>query len=407
MKLLHTADWHIGSSWKGFDRAEDLLQRAVPDLVGIALNEHVDLVLIAGDVFEKQTTESLQQAAETLSKPFRALLDAHIDIALLVGNHDSPALFRVLRSAIELVGSESKLRGQIHILNSPWYLSNVRGIQILSLPYMRAEQILPWLQEEIGDQARNSELVNWELGRKLDRVAGQLRAKLDHSRPALLTYHGVVQGATTGVGAEEFEMTYNQGFMLTPTALLMNDQVPQYNALGHVHKAQELAGAVPIRYAGSIDRLNQGERAYTPAVMLVEFPEKGRRVEIQERALPRPTVFLDETISSESDVRALAAQLGAEECERALGRVLLDCDAGQSFALDQLARDTFPRLKHVKEAVLRPRQELNPSLTAPDAPFLQELSSPHKTIRSFIQHSVAKDKRPALLRALELVESEL
>lgn len=112
---------------------------------------------------------------------------------------------------------------------------------------MRAEQILPWLQEESGDNARNSELVNWELGRKLDRVAADLRAKLDHSRPALLTYHGVVQGATTGVGAEEFEMTYNQGFMLTRTALLVNDQVPQYNALGHVHKAQELEAQ--CRYA--------------------------------------------------------------------------------------------------------------------------------------------------------------
>lgn len=141
--------------------------------------------------------------------------------------------------------------------------------------------------------------------------------------------------------------------------------------------------------------------------MLVEFPENGRRVEMQERALPRPTVFLDETISSESDVRALAAQLGAEACKRALGRVLLDCDAAVSFALDQLARDTFPRLKYLKEAVLRPRQELNLTLTAPDAPFLQELSNPRKAIRSFIQHSVAKDKRPALLRALELVESEL
>ncbi len=407
MKLLHTADWHIGSNWKGVDRAEDLLQRAVPDLVGIALDEQVDLVLIAGDVFEKQTTESLQQAAETLSKPFRALLDARIDIALLVGNHDSPPLFRVLRSAIELVDGESKVRGHIHILNSPWYLPNVRGIQILSLPYMRAEQILLWLQEELSDDANKSELVNWELGRKLDRAAGQLRERLDHSRPALLTYHGVVQGATIGIGVEEFEMTYNQGFMLTPTSLLANDQVPQYNALGHVHKAQKISSAVPTHYAGSIDRLNQGEREYTPSVILVEFPEKGRRVEIQERLLPRPTPFLGETIRSEGDIRALAAQLRTEQCERALGRILLNCDAMESYALDQLARDTFPRLKHVKEAVLRPRQELNVTLAAPDAPFLQELSNPRKAIRSFIQHNVTKDKRPALLRALELVESEL
>ena len=408
MKLLHTADWHIGSNWKGIDRADDLLNRAVPDLVGIALEEKVELVLIAGDVFEKQTTESLEQAARTLNQPFRELLEAHIDIALLVGNHDSAPLFRVLRSAIGLVGNESTQRGQLYILNAPQYFASIRGIQVVSLPYMRPEELLKWLRESLPTDEPSAELVNWELGRKLDRAALLARDRLDHTRPAILTYHGVVQGAKIGDELEEWEMSYNQGFMLNPLSLLMNDQVPQYNALGHIHKAQEIPNAVPTRYCGSLDRLNQGEKSYTPSCLLVEFPAKGRQVEIEVRHLPRPTPFLEETIHTAKDLRRLSDKLGESECKLALGRILLDCEPADTFELDQLTRDTFPRLKQVKEAVLRQRQELSArQSTTTISPLLQELANPHKTINTFIQQNIAAHQQAALLRALELVEKEL
>lgn len=407
MKMLHTADWHIGANWKGIDRAADLLERAVPDIVALALQERVDLVLIAGDVFERQTVDSLQQAADTLAKPFRELLDAWIDVALLVGNHDSPPLFRVLRSAIELVGSVSNQRGQIHVLNAPWVIPNLRGIQLLNLPYLRTDQLLKVLHDTLPEPETSAEMLNWELGRKLDRAATELRGKLDNSRPALLAYHGVVQGATIGVGSEEWEMTYNQSYMLSPDSLLRNDQVPQYNALGHIHKVQELAGVVTTWYSGSPDRLNQGEKDYTPSVILVEFPAKSRRVETECRALPRPTPFLDVEIQNERELRALADKLGDEGCRTALGRVILACDPSNAYALDQTVRETFPRLKNIKEAVLRPHPQPSTTNMNINAALLQELQDPGKTIRSFIEQAIPESQRPTLLNALELVEREL
>src|SRR5215207_942397 len=113
MKILHTSDWHLGSTWEGIDRSEDLLDRAVPDVVEVALREKVDIVLVTGDIFERQTNEALEKAAQTLREPFRELLNAHIDVALLPGNHDSYPLFRFLRSAVELVGDQGHKRGQL------------------------------------------------------------------------------------------------------------------------------------------------------------------------------------------------------------------------------------------------------------------------------------------------------
>ncbi len=308
MKILHTADWHIGAKWEGVDRTTDLLGRAVPDVVELALKENVDMVLVTGDVFERQTQESVGNAAQTLRDPFRALLEANINIVLLLGNHDSPPLFRFLRSAVELVGKEQSERGQLHILNSAW-IKTISGLQIIHLPYLRPDKIEQLSRSEAFTMPDTTEMANWKTGRQLDQIAQELRARLDNSLPAMMTFHGTIQGATIGVDEQSREFTYHQDFMLSPNSLLFNDQVPQYNALGHIHKCQQLSGSVPTWYSGSIDRLNRGERAYEPSVMVVEFPTNGRYADCQRIPLPRPTPFLDEQIGSHAELQALCDEL--------------------------------------------------------------------------------------------------
>jgi exonuclease SbcD len=406
VKVLHTSDWHIGAKWKSVDRASDLLERAVPDVVNLALAERVDVVLVTGDVFERQTTESLQQAAQTLGQPFRQLLDAHIDVVLLVGNHDSPSLFRLLRSAIELVGGSSQPRGQLKILNSPW-VTTVRDLEIVSLPYLRPEQIDQVLQESAAQVANNVEMLHWQLGRKLDRIATELRSRLNPASPALLAYHGLVPGATLGVAEDAPEITYHQAYLLAPESLLFNDQVPQYNALGHIHKHQQLPGAVPTWYAGGIDRLNQGERDYTPSVVLINYPAKARRVEIETRQLSHPTPFVEEAISRETDLKAICDRLGEEGCRLALGRFTLTSAPADFHALDQAVRDSFPRLRNLKEAVVRPRQTMTWDGADISSTALSVLADPYQTIRTYVSDSIPLDERPGLLAALDRVKEEL
>lgn len=406
MKLLHTADWHIGAKWKRIDRSTDLLERAIPDMVEMALAEKVDMVLVAGDVFERQTSDSLQQAAQTLGRPFRELLDAQIEIVLLVGNHDSPPLFRFLRSAIELVGNKTGRQGKLHILNSPW-VNTIAGLQIVSLPYMRAEQVDRVLKDSETESPDTIEMANWKLGRKLDQVATELRKGLDHSRPAVMAYHGVVKGATAGLDENAPEITYHQAYMLSSDSLLFNDQVPQYNALGHIHKYQELSGAVPTYYSGSIDRFNRGEKAYQPSVMLVEIPNNGRRASCERRVLPRPTPFLEEKVGNERELNALRQKLGQKACQLALGRITLTCEPTDSYALEQAVRDTFPRLRHVKEAVLRPRNVTTELGVDNSISSIKELGNPGHTIRRYIHKHLPAEQHQDLLHALSVIEKEL
>ncbi len=404
MKILHTADWHIGAKWEGVDRTPDLLGRAVPDVVELALAERVDIVLVAGDVFERQTQESVRNAAQTLRDPFRALLEANIDIVLLLGNHDSPPLFRFLRSAVELVGEVQSERGQLHILNGVW-LKTISGLQIIHIPYLRAEHIEQASRSKAFELPNTAEMANWKMGRQLDQIAQTLRARLDNSSPAMMTFHGTIQGATVGVDEQSREFTYHQDFMLSPDSLLFNDQVPQYNALGHIHKWQALSGSVPTWYSGSIDRLNRGERAYEPSVIIVEFPANGRYANCQRIPLPRPTPFLDEQIGTQTELQILCDELGKEKCQQALGQFTLTCEPTEAYALDQAIRDAFPRLRGVKKAVLRPRHI--PRQESTIVRDIQSLNNPSQTIRTYITENVADGEQEGLLQALVAVEEQL
>jgi len=405
MKLLHTADWHIGAKWGIVDRSSDLLERAIPDIVDIALKEQVDMMLVVGDIFERQTNESLERAAQTLRNPFRELLDAKIDIALLPGNHDSFPLFRFLRSAIELVGDRDDDQGQLYILNSA-SVTSIKGVQIVHLPYLRSEQIQKILNDTVSELPDTIGEVHQEVGRKLDLIAQFLRGKIDHSLPALMTYHGIIKGSKVGPDEQAHEFTYHQDFMLSPESLLFNDHVAQYNALGHIHKCQELPRAVPTWYSGSIDRLSRGEKTYKPSVILVEFPNNGQRIEFERRRLPRPTPFLDENIENEAELGALCERLKPKGCELALGRITLTCDSVDSYALDQAVRDAFPRLKGVKGAVLRSRN----IMARPDditTINIKDLVNPVHTIRTYISEKMPQERKEGLFSALATVEDEL
>src|SRR5919201_6197052 len=98
MRFLHTADWHVGKSLRGRSRAEEFAA-ALGEVVGIARQENVDAVLVAGDLYEHRSP-----APEADALVFEALVRLHeagIPVVAIPGNHDSAprldALAKLLR----------------------------------------------------------------------------------------------------------------------------------------------------------------------------------------------------------------------------------------------------------------------------------------------------------------------
>src|SRR5579864_5756052 len=103
MRLLHTADWHIGRMTMGVSRKPDL-QSAVQEVITIALETKPDLIIHAGDLFDaiRPGWEDLQWGVDALRE-----LAAIAPTVVICGNHDSPLLFEFLG---RLLPASSNLR---------------------------------------------------------------------------------------------------------------------------------------------------------------------------------------------------------------------------------------------------------------------------------------------------------
>ena len=106
MKILHTGDWHMGTTIGGGNRRVDLAPAIVANLERIAgyLEERaVDVMIIAGDIFcDRATREDLKLAVDEINRVFTPFLARGGTIIAISGNHDSIPFLESLRGAIAL-----------------------------------------------------------------------------------------------------------------------------------------------------------------------------------------------------------------------------------------------------------------------------------------------------------------
>lgn len=102
MKILHTADWHLGDRLGRQDRTDDL-RRAVERVADYCTSEKVDVLLAAGDLFsELAPPEGLRDAIRHLQETFGGFLAGGGSILALTGNHDKENFCQTLRHAMHL-----------------------------------------------------------------------------------------------------------------------------------------------------------------------------------------------------------------------------------------------------------------------------------------------------------------
>lgn len=283
MRILHTADWHLGRVYHGVSLLED--QAYVLDqLVGLVRSERPDVVLIAGDVYDRSIppAEAVRLLDETLT---RIVVGEHTPVILIAGNHDSPD--RLGFGARLLADAGLTIRGLAAVDASPVVLRDRHGeVAFHPLPYAEPSVVRQSLQDEsIADH-------HAAMRAQVERI----RRLHDPSRRSVLIAHAFVQGGmeseserplsvggTGAVGAELFE-----GF--------------HFVALGHLHRPQSLAGG-RIDYAGSPLKYSFAEVGHDKSVSLVELDAQGRvRIErlplTPRRDLRLLTGTLDEILAA-------------------------------------------------------------------------------------------------------------
>ena len=256
MRILHFSDLHIGVENYGrpdpktglSTRLGDFLD-SLDQVVEFALNEGVDLVLLAGDAYKGR--EPTQTHQREFAKRLNRLSQAGIPTFLLVGNHDLPAASS-RATAVDIFPTLEV--ANIHVGNSlkTYDVATPSGpLQVLAVPWPRRSAIL----SREDSRGMSIEQVRQTLEERLTDGIEVAASQLDPTIPAILTGHVTVNGATVGT---ERSMMLGQDHVLLVSALV-RPQV-EYIALGHIHKHQILRPDPPmVVYSGSLQRVDFSE----------------------------------------------------------------------------------------------------------------------------------------------------
>jgi exonuclease SbcD len=333
MRILHTADWHVGKRLGRFDRLDEA-DAVLAEVERIADEREADLVLVSGDVFDRPTPP-----IEALSAGLRWLLRlaAHRPVVAVAGNHDSPELFEALAPLLAPRGAH--LVGTIKRPDEGGILGpEVLGVaaRVACFPFLREGHVVDFMQDA----------GQWYRGyaERVARICAAYNEALVASTGAgevpILMAHFLVNGVKMGHEGPRGERELHMGaaYAATPQAIPAG---PQYVALGHIHAPQPVPGApVPAQYAGSLLPLDFGEAGEAKRVVLVDAaPGQLAVAESIPIAYPRPLIRLQGTWEQ---VEAQAAELQDSYLDLTVDTSAVDVTLGQR------ARETFPLLVNVR-----------------------------------------------------------
>ncbi len=277
MRILHTADWHLNDRLGRIGRQDDIVAR-LEEIAGYLDEHQVDVMIVAGDLFSQHTNvEKLKDAVGEVNRVFKPFLARGGTIVAISGNHDNEALFNLLWFALDLAHpiNEQKAgprpRGRLYLAARPTHLlledATGQQVQFLLMPYPTPARYLRGEATHYGSLEEKNRSMHQALRRQLRSIEERHIVK---ELPSVLVSHIHVRGSQVH---NLYRITELEDVVFDPADIPTHWQ---YVAYGHIHKPQALSGADHVRYAGSIERFDHGERDDEKSVTLVEIGPMGR-----------------------------------------------------------------------------------------------------------------------------------
>ncbi|GAA4192277.1 exonuclease SbcCD subunit D [Microbacterium oryzae] len=277
MRILHTSDWHIGRTFHGFSTLD-----ALRDVFGALVDEvrarNVDVVVVAGDVFDSGTPAAA--AFELLTDTLRAIREAGAQIVVTSGNHDSAARLGFQAPLLGVAG--------VHIVTdprsvgAPITIEDEHGpVHFYGLPYLEpaiVRTVWPEVDLRTQEQAirHAMSLVNADRAERGGRSIVASHCFAGDVEPTAGVEREIRQGALDVVPLVDFEG-------------------PDYVALGHIHGRSRLAENV--RYSGAPLHYSFGEGDKPRGAWIVDLgAEVVERIEWLDLPIPRRLVTLRGTL---------------------------------------------------------------------------------------------------------------
>lgn len=282
IRILHTADWHLGQTFFGYDRTKEheyFLQWLADEIT----HKEIDALILAGDVFDVSNPSAASQRLFYRFIYRVTSRNPHLQIIIVSGNHDSAArleaplpLLQAMRTEVRGIIRKQE-NGEIDYEHLILELKNRQGeveVLCLAVPFLRQGDypVVPTAGNPYAEGVRQlyAQLVSMAWKRRKPRQAI------------------VAVGHLQATGAEIAEKDYSERTIIggleciSPAAF--SEQIA-YTALGHIHKSQRVSGCENIRYSGSPLPMSFAEKNYHHGVVVVTLDD-GYAVDIERIECP-------------------------------------------------------------------------------------------------------------------------
>jgi len=379
MKILFSADWHLGYVLAGQFRQPRLPDqlRQIARIAAYAEEHQVDVLAIAGDVFEAQDRGAARDAVREMMSALAVPLARGMRIVAIAGNHDSDYF---METANVWLGAQAAGSDERIIMRTRPELVTVEAggerVNLALMPFP-TDSRYDIQAEDMGGAGRRNERV----AKRFIEVAEELRKQASAQRlPTVLLTHVTVEG--TSVGAHRIQQRDD--------VVVPRGGFPAFEltVVGHIHKPEQV-GSAPFYYVGALDRMDIGERDYAPRVLLADIGPDGLR---DVTPLPLdPTPFAAIDAASKDDLAAAHAQL--ERPDDTLVKLALHVPFGTHTApLVESARELFPRLYGNVEHLWQGAETVAPSVEGLNPADVEG------TIRRYLgEQQIPDEERDALL----------
>ena len=262
MKLLHTSDWHVGKTIRGHSRLPEH-EAVLGEIVSFAGEHSVDLVIVAGDLFETATPTA--EAESLVYRILLQLLDTGAHVAVISGNHDNARRLRAVAPVFEALG-------RIHLVTEP---TRPDDGGVIRLSMHGGEQVrlamLPFVSKRgvvrAADLMEAAAYDNTQAyAKRISSLIAILTAEFGPDTVNILAAHAFVYGGQLGGGERAAHFIDDYAISARSFPVTAN-----YVALGHVHRPQKIPGPGQIHYCGSPLQLDFGEEDQPKQVNLVEI----------------------------------------------------------------------------------------------------------------------------------------
>lgn len=254
MKFIHTSDWHIGRQFHNVSLLEDQ-QHVLDQLLGYIEQEAVDVLVIAGDIYDRSVPPAT--AVELLDELLTTIcLDMHVPVILIPGNHDSASRLRF--GAKQLRKSGLHILGDLSKVIEPVVIPHADGdVAFYGVPYNDPVTVRNLFSEDVStyDEAHTF-------------LVDLISATKSSSIPNVLISHCFIDGSQESDSERPLSIGGSDRVSYQPCRDF------DYVALGHLHSPQ-YRGEQHIRYSGSLLKYSFSEQHQKKGVTLVEIDSDG------------------------------------------------------------------------------------------------------------------------------------